>query len=814
MASIGTFNFDGLASGLDTKSIIEKMLSIDRLPLTRLIQDKANQSARIPILQQLNSKLLSLKNFSADLKLVTPFKTMKGASSNPLVSLSAQSSALAGTHTLDSITRLATASKAVSLSPVGGKANAGALLAENGMRTRITAGQFTINGIGFQAEATDTLTSLLGKINAKSGETGVLASHDEGRDKLVFRNAAPGNNAIISLGGAGDSSNFLTAAGLVGAFQDTASGTTEVSSSTRLGALDAAAKLADANLAEPLTSGSFKINGVTLTVDAALDSMNDLVKRINDSAAGVTAVYNPIVDRLELTNKATGATAIALEAGTSNFLDAFNLDKVDGGAQAGRNAPLLTETLGSFKPHVTPTGTQWRIRVNGTSTAWIYATDTMQQVATKLSVGGVTATYDQSAGTFRLTRATGDTSAITVTNRDGTLREALRLDNGVADASSGTMTFTSSGDISQLNMAHTLANANFVTPVAFTGGTSGTLRITRGEITRDFAYSGATTVGGLLSAINGDATLGVQAAYDPATRRFSLAGVADPGETIVAEDVESGGSRGNFATLAGFGFNPHTLGQNAEYKLNGLTYYSNSNTISDKIPGVSFTLADGIDKPVTFTVSSDASDAKNRIKAWVEHYNATLEELDGLVSDPGSVYYNDPSLRDIMNRIRSSANSYGKALPGAYKSLSDVGITSGSFGMVWSEGYIGKLEIDDAKLDAALKADPDAVHDLFFYDPNGGINYSAGVGRIFEAAMAPLTEANGTLARSETIASQRIDDLSRQIANMEAQLKVKEDYYRGIFSTLEVNMGQLQRQGQWVSQQLASLGSFGGGSGQ
>jgi len=99
-------------------------------------------------------------------------------------------------------------------SGVGGIDQAAALDNTNGANftTAVTAGTFTINGVQISVDPTgDNLASILTRINASSA--GVIASYDATTGQITLTNKATGPQSIV-LGKAGDSSNFLTAAGL------------------------------------------------------------------------------------------------------------------------------------------------------------------------------------------------------------------------------------------------------------------------------------------------------------------------------------------------------------------------------------------------------------------------------------------------------------------------------------------------------------------------------------------------------------------------------------------------------------------------
>ena len=71
-----------------------------------------------------------------------------------------------------------------------------------------------------------------------------------------------------------------------------------------------------------VTDGSFQINGTTIDVNAS-DSINGVLDRINQSAAGVTATFEAASETVLLTQNTAGATPdLLLENDTSGFLAA------------------------------------------------------------------------------------------------------------------------------------------------------------------------------------------------------------------------------------------------------------------------------------------------------------------------------------------------------------------------------------------------------------------------------------------------------------------------------------------------------------
>ena len=95
--------------------------------------------------------------------------------------------------------------------------------------------------------------------------------------------------------------------------------------------------------------GMFKINGVKIAFNATTDSISDVLKRINDSAAGATASYDAVNDRFLLTSEVTGDIGIALEDVTGNFLAATGL--VGGTLQRGKDVLYTVNGGGQLSSH-------------------------------------------------------------------------------------------------------------------------------------------------------------------------------------------------------------------------------------------------------------------------------------------------------------------------------------------------------------------------------------------------------------------------------------------------------------------------------
>lgn len=333
----------GLASGFDWRSLVDQLVEVERAPQTQLRNEQLNLEQRNNAYSNVKSALASLQTRIQTLNEASLYESRAATvSDSSVASASAASGAVQGTFNF-SIQTLATTARLDGGADIGTSLfsqnitasspdpDTTPTLASANFAQAVTAGTFTINGKTVAVETTDTLKQVFGKIKDASG---VDASYDSTTDRITLSSASP-----IILGSPADTSNFLQAARLN--FNNSGS----VTSSSALGAVRQSAALDSAGFSTALSDGGagqgeFKINGVSISFSATADSLQDVMARINNSNAGVIATYDSVNDRLQLTNKATGDSGIALEDVTGNFLESTGL--TNGALERGQN---LTYTI-------------------------------------------------------------------------------------------------------------------------------------------------------------------------------------------------------------------------------------------------------------------------------------------------------------------------------------------------------------------------------------------------------------------------------------------------------------------------------------
>jgi flagellar hook-associated protein 2 len=342
--------FTGLASGLNSTQIIEALLTTDNGRIAALQQQKATISSRMSAIGTLKSKLNTVIAKAEALRFQNQVMARGTATSNPVgVSATATSQAAIGSFTV-TVDQLATSTRrdgATGLGTESFTATGAGSLATSGLLLTPTAGRFTINGTAIDVVAPDEVDDFIAAINAAEATTGVRADYvlDGGGNPTrvrIYNTTTPG--APIQLGSAGDTSNFLNATKLATATQVG----DDVISTTTLGRANVSATLANARLATALggATGTFTLNGVSFNWDSSVDTINSLASRINSSAANVSASYDAVSNRLNLTAKSTGAQSIAVADTVGNLMAALRTTNGAGATEAlGQNALYRVDTV-------------------------------------------------------------------------------------------------------------------------------------------------------------------------------------------------------------------------------------------------------------------------------------------------------------------------------------------------------------------------------------------------------------------------------------------------------------------------------------
>ncbi len=199
--------------------------------------------------------------------------------------------------------------------------------------------------------------------------------------------------------------------------------------------------LSSAGFANPVTAGTFTVNGQTVTI-ATSDTLQSVFDKINAATGNaVTGSYNASTDEISLTNTdPTNTNPIVLGSATdtSNFLQAAELYNNGTGtvtSASGLGGVNLNNTLGeaNLATTITDGGSgAGQFLINGVKISFNASTDNVNDVLQRIndSTAGVTATYDSVNDRFELTNKTTGDVGISLQDVTGNFLAATGLSTG------------------------------------------------------------------------------------------------------------------------------------------------------------------------------------------------------------------------------------------------------------------------------------------------------------------------------------------------------------------------------------------------
>ncbi|WP_339231061.1 flagellar hook-associated protein 2 [Oceanobacillus sp. FSL K6-2867] len=191
----------GLASGIDTDSIIKDLMKAERMPLDKMEQDKTKLEWQRDAFRDLNKKLLELDNMMLDMKLSKTYNsktivsTMEGA-----VTATATSGASNGTYKIN-VEKLASAAINISqnelaIDEAGTPFDLNTSLKAQNIEGTIEFATYNHNGElnqhSYEIGENDTLKDVIKKIN-DDPENNVRMTYDEKANKVIFETTRTGN---------------------------------------------------------------------------------------------------------------------------------------------------------------------------------------------------------------------------------------------------------------------------------------------------------------------------------------------------------------------------------------------------------------------------------------------------------------------------------------------------------------------------------------------------------------------------------------------------------------------------------------------
>jgi flagellar hook-associated protein 2 len=346
---------------------------------------------------------------------------------------------------------------------------------------------------------------------------------------------------------------------------------------------------------------------------------------------------------------------------------------------------------------------------------------------------------------------------------------------------------------------------SFASPAA-----DGTLDIANanGSARTSIALKAGATVDDAVSAINGSSTSQLYA--------------VNVNGSLVLSAKTTGDTSGFTITGAGVGTQTERVaGQNAKFTISDVAYERQSNTITDALPGVQFTLKGktAVGATVGVTVGTPGPDKDaivTKVKAFVTAYNDVVKTARANVSEKPVVngkttddvqkgtLFGDSGLNGMLSQFRSTLSAPIAGLTGL-TSMSDIGISTGAAnkGSALNQDAIdGLLTVDETKLRASLDADPNGVRALL-----GGVSGTTGFGQTFQTVLANYQGSAGLLQSRITSATSDLTDLATKLTNFDARMDAKQDRLQKQFTAMEAALSSSQSAGTNLSSLISSNSS-------
>lgn len=324
-SELGKFQVGGISSGLDTQSIVSAILEVESAPLQKLVERYKEYDLLQKAFEKVRASLREFRDFVYTLKFQSNILKKNAVSSDEkALSAEATPAAVSGVYRV-SVMRLATPTTLVGQSALVAPPEPSKKYRElnymyvprEGVVRVYNNEQGTYKDVQISLE--DTISEIVDKISSTFSELGMDASVSYDAATARFSILSNKNFSVVDVSG-----NFTKVFQLDQATVSYENGVYSLSSGVPITvlSLDKTLSQLSSYSSTSFTGGTVKINGVEIVVNEN-DTLRAVLNRINNSKAGVFALYDQATGRIMLVSKNTGPTAITLEDVSSTGLFAL-----------------------------------------------------------------------------------------------------------------------------------------------------------------------------------------------------------------------------------------------------------------------------------------------------------------------------------------------------------------------------------------------------------------------------------------------------------------------------------------------------------
>ena len=441
-----------------------------------------------------------------------------------------------------------------------------------------------------------------------------------------------------------------------------------------------------------------KISNLLASVQSALGALSNpdlfsTYQAVSGDTSALTAtgipgvVATPGLYSIESVKSATNTSILSSASAGQSITD-----DIESGQYAGQPADEVP--LAYSNARVTPengTNGEGSVTVDGVSISYNVDSQSLVQI-----LNNITTQVDNNADAgFLATLVNGvvefssDDAQISLgsSQDQGNLLQVLQLSNAqlINSGASGFVEGTANvGGINPDADFNSSGNAGFKTAV-----TAGYFTINGVKI----SVSEDENLDDILNAINTSGA-GVNAVYNAVSGQIELTNQNAGPQSIV---LSASGDTSNFLTAAGLTSTSGaatTVGQQSAITVlnpdgTSTTYYNNSNTVTNAIPGLSLTIGGNTTTPFTLDVTQNTNLLVSAVQSFVSVYNAAVNEINTATappivlatssaltasqSIPGGVLWNDPSVASIIPQLEGILGGF-LGSNSTYNSLAQAGI--------------------------------------------------------------------------------------------------------------------------------------------
>lgn len=229
-------------------------------------------------------------------------------------------------------------------------------------------------------------------------------------------------------------------------------------------------------------------------------------------------------------------------------------------------------------------------------------------------------------------------------------------------------------------------------------------------------------------------------------------------------------------------------GVDAQIRIDNHTVVSNdSNKFEDVIEGLTLDIKKLTNtedvKSAKIDITNNTSGAKKAIKEFIDAYNGFIDTSESLskynTETKSSGPLNGDSLtHSIISQMRNLMNSGVEVNNQSYY-LSDFGVTTDRY---------GKIEIDDEKLDDALKDNFKAFNAFFHTKDDGFLDKSEAIFKSFTSS------TDGSITQKEKSLKEQQQRLNDDMSDLNERMKAYEERTYKQFSAMDAAIGKMNNE--------------------